>query len=63
MIEKLGYGSGDRLLIANADDFGITKATNQAIIDLFEQGAITSTSNIGVDLESSPAVRIWKERW
>lgn len=44
MIEKLGYGSGDRLLIVNADDFGITKATNQAVIDLFEQGSITSTS-------------------
>ncbi|MBP2114118.1 polysaccharide deacetylase family protein [Paenibacillus silagei] len=44
MISKLGFSSDDRLLIINADDFGITKGTNEAIVSLFEQQAITSTS-------------------
>ncbi|NIK78839.1 hypothetical protein FHS15_003985 [Paenibacillus castaneae] len=44
MFEEFGFSSGDRLLIINADDFGLTKATNQAVIHLFEQAAITSTS-------------------
>ncbi|MFD1909250.1 ChbG/HpnK family deacetylase [Paenibacillus rhizoplanae] len=38
------FSSDDRLLIINADDFGITKGTNEAIVSLFEQQAITSTS-------------------
>ncbi|SFL94356.1 YdjC-like protein [Paenibacillus sp. 1_12] len=44
MIEKWGNALEDRLLIINADDFGLTKGTNDAIIHLFEQGAITSAS-------------------
>lgn len=44
MLEQLGYQSGDRLLIINADDCGITSGSNRAIIDLLEQGGITSTS-------------------
>ncbi|MWC29708.1 polysaccharide deacetylase family protein [Paenibacillus sp. MMS18-CY102] len=44
MIQKLGFSANDRLLIINADDFGITKGTNDAIIDLFDERAITSTS-------------------
>ncbi len=31
-------------LIVNADDFGITEGTNQAIVDAFRSGIITSTS-------------------
>ena len=44
MIQKLGFTANDRLLIINADDFGITKGTNEAIINLFEEKSITSTS-------------------
>ncbi|NIR49307.1 ChbG/HpnK family deacetylase [candidate division KSB1 bacterium] len=33
-----------RKIIVNADDFGITAGVNQAIIELAESGAITSTS-------------------
>ncbi|WP_338555353.1 polysaccharide deacetylase family protein [Paenibacillus sp. KS-LC4] len=43
-MRKLGSGIEERLLIINADDFGITGGTNAAIIDLFEQKAITSAS-------------------
>lgn len=44
MIRKLGFAADDRLLIINADDFGITKGTNKAIVNLFEKNSITSTS-------------------
>lgn len=43
-MSKLGFSSTDRLLIINADDLGITHGTNEAIVSLFEQKAITSTS-------------------
>lgn len=41
---KFGYKESDRLLIINADDYGITWGTNEAIHTLFQQAAITSTS-------------------
>ncbi len=44
MNSKLGFEESDRLLIINADDFGITEGTNKAIQELFKQAAITSTS-------------------
>lgn len=44
MNSKLGFKETDRLLIINADDFGITQGTNQAILELFQRKAITSTS-------------------
>lgn len=44
MNNKLGFATDDRLLIINADDFGITQGTNEAVISLFKQGSITSTS-------------------
>ncbi|WMT39006.1 polysaccharide deacetylase family protein [Paenibacillus sp. D2_2] len=34
----------DRAIIINADDFGITHSTNQAIVELFENDSITSSS-------------------
>lgn len=37
MIQKLGFAANDRLLIINADDFGMTKGTNEAIVHLFEK--------------------------
>lgn len=44
MNSKLGFEESDRLLIINADDFGITEGTNEAILALFQLAAITSTS-------------------
>ncbi|WP_027084749.1 polysaccharide deacetylase family protein [Cohnella panacarvi] len=41
---QLGYGSGDRLLIVNADDFGLCKSTNDGILLLLEENAISSTT-------------------
>jgi predicted glycoside hydrolase/deacetylase ChbG (UPF0249 family) len=46
MLEKLGFKQTNKLLIINADDFGITQAANQAISELFNRQAITSTSVI-----------------
>lgn len=44
MIERMGFNKTDKLLIINADDFGIANCTNEAIIELFNRNAITSTS-------------------
>jgi predicted glycoside hydrolase/deacetylase ChbG (UPF0249 family) len=44
MIKDLGFNATDRLVIINADDFGFTHSTNQAIVQMFQSNAITSTS-------------------
>jgi chitin disaccharide deacetylase len=44
--EHLGYTNKDRLLIINADDFGLSPEVNRAVIDLFERPSITSTTVI-----------------
>lgn len=44
MLEKMGFKQTDKLLIINADDFGIASSTNEAIGELFRRGSITSTS-------------------
>ena len=58
MIRKLGFGIDDRLLIINADDFGITKGTNEAIVNLFEEKSITSTSIMIPCPDSNEALEI-----
>ncbi|MNO65214.1 hypothetical protein D3C76_559610 [compost metagenome] len=55
---KLGFAADARLLIINADDFGITKGTNEAIVDLFEEKAITSTSIMMPCPDSNEAMEI-----
>ncbi|CAH1055627.1 polysaccharide deacetylase family protein [Paenibacillus pseudetheri] len=62
MIRELGFAADDRLLIINADDFGITKGTNEAIVNLFEEKAITSTSIMIPCKDSNEAMEIsnWK---
>ena len=42
--EHLGYGPGDRLLIINADDFGLNTNVNRAVAELFRLLRITSTT-------------------
>jgi predicted glycoside hydrolase/deacetylase ChbG (UPF0249 family) len=40
----LGYPGDARLLIVNADDFGISGAVNEATVDAFEDGVLSSTT-------------------
>ncbi|MEZ4671035.1 MAG: ChbG/HpnK family deacetylase, partial [Anaerolineae bacterium] len=40
----LGYPDDARLLILNADDFGMYPAINEAVLNAFKIGAVTSTS-------------------
>ncbi|HZG84109.1 polysaccharide deacetylase family protein [Paenibacillus sp.] len=42
--ERLGFGPEDRLLIINADDFGMCHATNEGIFRLLEEGAVDSAT-------------------
>jgi len=44
MLGKPWHMPNDRAIIINADDFGITHSTNQAIVELFENDSITSSS-------------------
>ena len=62
MIQKLGFTANDRLLIINADDFGITKGTNEAIISLFEEKSITSTSIMIPCSDSNEAMEISNQK-
>lgn len=56
MLQRLGYAEDNRLLIINADDFGLTQGTNDAIIQLLEARAITSTSLMMPCSSSSDAI-------
>ncbi|MCM3274132.1 polysaccharide deacetylase family protein [Paenibacillus elgii] len=42
--EALGYGKSDRLLIVNADDFGMCHAVNEGVRQLLMEGAISSAT-------------------
>lgn len=44
MAERLGYRASDRLLIINADDFGMCHAENQATIGLLKDQRISSAT-------------------
>lgn len=44
MFNDLEQLQADRYVIIHADDFGMCHTTNRAILDLFSQGAITSTT-------------------
>ncbi|MGG6309477.1 polysaccharide deacetylase family protein [Paenibacillus macerans] len=44
LVEQLGYEQGARLLIVNADDFGMCHAENAAIMQLLEEGAVSSAT-------------------
>jgi hypothetical protein len=41
---KLGYGKEEKLLIVNADDFGLTRSVNDGIVELLKQQAVSSAS-------------------
>lgn len=44
LAQQLGYGADDKLLIINADDFGMCHAENLAITQLFQEGVISSST-------------------
>ncbi|OBR63150.1 hypothetical protein A7K91_23930 [Paenibacillus oryzae] len=58
MINKMGLTAKDRLLIINADDFGITEGSNEAIVNLFENKSITSASIINAYPASNNAMDV-----
>ena len=41
---QLGYGNHHRLLIVNADDYGLCRSTNEGILLLLKEKAISSTT-------------------
>ncbi len=42
--QRLGYGKEEKLLIVNADDFGLCGSVNETIVDLLASGAVSSTT-------------------
>lgn len=44
LVERLGFPADAKLLIINADDFGMNHATNQATIAALKSGGITSAT-------------------
>ena len=44
LAERLGYQAGDKLLIVNGDDVGMSHAANVASIDALENGLMTSAT-------------------
>lgn len=40
MLKKLGFKPEDRVLIIQADDFGMTEGTNQAVLRLLQEEAV-----------------------
>lgn len=44
ILNLMGHGDDDKLLIMHADDLGLSHAVNQASIQAFEQGRISSAS-------------------
>lgn len=50
--------SSQKYLIINADDFGVNKSTNKAILELFEKGLISSASLLTVAQDSQDAAKL-----
>ncbi|OKP93893.1 hypothetical protein A3848_02330 [Paenibacillus sp. P32E] len=63
MIQGLGFSPTDRVVIINADDLGVTRSTNQAIIQMFQNNSITSTSiMVPADAAHDAALQCTKEK-
>ena len=54
----LGYPADARLLIINADDFGMCHATNEAILRLLTEGVVCSTTLMVPCPWATPAMRL-----
>lgn len=44
LVERLGFPAGTKVLIINADDFGMNQATNAATIEALKAGGLTSAT-------------------
>ena len=62
----------DKYLIINADDFGMCRAANMAVADLFEKGGITSATimtpcgwakNAGIWAKNKTGMTAWLTIW
>ncbi len=42
--EHLGYSATEKLLICNADDFGLTEGVNRTALELYADGVVSSTT-------------------
>ncbi|MFF2479504.1 polysaccharide deacetylase family protein [Paenibacillus sp. NPDC058071] len=58
---ELGYGSEERLLIVNADDYGLCKSFNAAAEQLLEEQAISSAT-IMMPCRSAKEAALWSAR-
>jgi len=59
--ERLGYPKGARVLMIHADDAGMSKASNDAIVETFDAGTVTSAS-IMMTCSWVPGFRTWLEK-
>ncbi|MCD9020943.1 polysaccharide deacetylase family protein [Cohnella silvisoli] len=59
--QRLGYGKEERLLIVNADDFGLCRSVNESIARLLSDNAICSTTIMMTCSWSADAVTFIKE--
>ena len=57
----LGYPDDARLLLVNADDFGMYNAINEAVIRAFAEGIVRSTSLMVPCPDAAEAMRLLKE--
>ncbi|MCR2802847.1 polysaccharide deacetylase family protein [Paenibacillus soyae] len=44
LAQKLGYSEGDKLLLVNADDYGLCHSVNQAVESLLTEGTVSSAT-------------------
>jgi len=61
LAEHLGHHSDEKLLIINADDFGLTPAVNRSIAELFDLGLISSTTLMATGRACDEAIRLVKD--
>jgi len=59
--KRLGYPDDARLLIVNADDFGMYSAINEGVVRAFNQGIVRSTSLMTPCPAASEAMQLIKE--
>ena len=57
----LGYGDKSRLLIVNADDFGMSKSVNEAVRGAIKAGVVRSTSLMVPGPAAPAAMRMLRE--
>ncbi|MFC5467583.1 polysaccharide deacetylase family protein [Cohnella suwonensis] len=59
--QRLGYGKYEKLLIVNADDFGLCRSVNETVTELLAEGAIGSATVMMVCPWSSGAAAMLRD--